>query len=61
LFQEREKGNNMAKLFVGHFYLVNGRVGIYQFGAFGMYCFADPVTDEAFVIDDLEAMYVQEY
>jgi hypothetical protein len=51
----------MAKLLVGHFYLVDGRVGIYQFGAFGMYCFADPVTDEAFVIDDLEAMYVQEY
>lgn len=51
----------MAKLVEGHFYLVNGRVGVFQFGAWGMWCFQDPVTDEAFVIDDDEAVYVKEY
>lgn len=51
----------MAKLIVGHFYLVEGRVGIYQFSAFGIYCFQDPETNEAFAVDDLTAMYVKEY
>lgn len=51
----------MTNLIVGHFYLVEDRIGIYQFGAFGMYCFKDPETDEAFAVDDLTAMYVKEY